>query len=65
MSTKRAARWGSTFEADDCWACDETFKADDEVTVVDATGPKVVHASDPCRTALVKIHNRPGGDGGR
>ena len=46
--------WGDTVYAESCWACSNLFADGDEVVVVDAAAPKVVHATDRCRDALVR-----------
>lgn len=40
-----------------CWACRKPFTEDDDVKVVDATAPKLVHATEPCRGAMVPLAN--------
>lgn len=48
-------RPGEFIRADECWACDRPFKDDDDVQVVDAISPKIVHAARPCVDAMEKL----------
>jgi len=40
-----------------CWACQRAFGESDEIAVVDAANPKLVHAERQCRDALTPLHS--------